>query len=101
MRELQIVDSEEGIKTTFSDIERLADKCRFKDCSHKTEPGCRVIEAVKTGMLEQRRLDNYHKLLSEQLRNNESLAERRSNDRALGRFYKSALKSSRKFKSRE
>jgi ribosome biogenesis GTPase len=101
MRELQIVDSEGGIKTTFSDIETLAKKCRFKNCQHKSEPGCAVVEAIKTGRLEQRHLDNYHKLLSEQLRNNQSLAERRYNDRAQGRFYKNALKSSRKFKSRD
>jgi ribosome biogenesis GTPase len=101
MRELQIVDSEEGIKATFSDIAYLAERCRFKNCQHKTEPGCAVIQAVNEGKLEQRRLDNYHKLLSEQIRNNESLAERRGKERALGRFYNNALKSSRKFKSRE
>jgi ribosome biogenesis GTPase len=101
MRELQLIDSEEGIKATFSDIDGLAEKCRFKNCQHTSEPGCAVIEAIKTGRLEQRRLDNYHKLLAEQARNSESLADRRSNDRALGRFYKSALKSARKFKSRE
>ena len=101
MRELQIVDSEEGIKTTFSDIDTLAQKCRFKDCQHINEPGCAVIKAIKSGWLEQRRLDNYRKLMSEQVRNNESLADRRSNDRALGRFYKEAKKSSRRFKSRE
>ncbi len=101
MRELQIVDSEEGIKTTFSDIDSLAKKCRFKDCHHTTEPGCAVMEEIKAGRLEQRRLDNYHKLLSEQTRNSESLAERRNSDRALGRFYKTAKKTSKKFKSRE
>ncbi|MCP3907442.1 MAG: ribosome small subunit-dependent GTPase A, partial [Oceanicoccus sp.] len=101
MRELQIIDSEEGIKATFSDIDILARKCRFKNCHHTTEPGCVIVEEIKAGRLGQRRLDNYHRLLSEQTRNNESLAERRYNDRALGRFYKNALKSSRKFKSRE
>ncbi|MEW8624102.1 MAG: GTPase RsgA, partial [Candidatus Thiodiazotropha endolucinida] len=101
MRELQIVDSEDGIKAAFSDIDSLAKKCRFTNCRHTTEPGCAIIEEIKTGGLEQRRLDNYKKLLAEQLRNSESLAERRCNDRALGRFYKNALKSARRFKSRE
>ncbi len=101
MRELKMIDSEEGIKATFSDIDILARKCRFINCHHTTEPGCAIIEEIKAGRLKQRRLDNYHKLLSEQTRNNESIAERRYNDRALGRFYKNALKSSRKFKSRE
>ena len=101
MRELQIIDSEVGIKTTFSEIEAFSNECRFSDCTHTTEPGCAVLREIKAGKLDQRLLDNYHKLLLEQARNNESIAERRSSDRALGRFYKNALKSSRKFKSRE
>lgn len=101
MRELQVVDSEAGIKAAFSDIDELAIHCRFKDCNHVNEPGCAVINAIQSEKLEQRRLDNYHKLSAEQNYNNESLAERRSNDRALGRFYKHAKTSSRRFKSRE
>ncbi|MES9991566.1 MAG: ribosome small subunit-dependent GTPase A [Candidatus Thiodiazotropha sp.] len=101
MRELQIVDSEAGIKTAFSDIDTLAQGCRFKNCQHISEPGCAVIKEVEAGRLEQRRLDNYHKLISEQARNNESLAERRNADRALGRFYKQAKISSQRFKSKE
>ena len=101
MRELRIVDSEEGIQAIFSDIEKLAKQCRFKDCQHGMEPGCAVIKEITAGRLDQRRLENYQKLLSEQARNNESIAERRHNDRALGRFYKHAIKSSRRFKSRE
>ena len=101
MRELQIVDSEEGIKATFSDIDALAKRCRFRDCQHTTEPGCAVVAAIKSGQLEQRRLDNYHSLLSEEARNSQSLAEQRHSDRALGRFYKTAQKTSRQFKSRD
>ncbi len=101
MRELQIVDSEAGIKTVFSEIEQLAKDCRFHDCQHQSEPGCAVVNAIRRGLLEQRLLDNYHKLLSEQARNNESLAERRQSDKNLGKFYKSAMKSAMKFKSRD
>ncbi|MET0028943.1 MAG: ribosome small subunit-dependent GTPase A [Candidatus Thiodiazotropha sp.] len=101
MRELQISDSETGLSATFADIEALARQCRFGDCRHGSEPGCAVIAAIEAGQLEQRRLDNYLKLQSEQARNSASLAERRSSDRALGRFYKQALKSSKRFKSRE
>ena len=101
MRELQLVDARDGIQATFSDIEALAESCRFTDCQHSAEPGCGVQAAIAANQLDQRRLDNYRKLIAEQTRNSESLAERRSNDRALGRFYKSALKSARRFKSRE
>lgn len=101
IRELQLIDSEEGIHATFSDIKKLATQCRFSDCRHKGEPGCAVIKEITEGRLEQRRLENYQKLMAEQTRNSESLAERRVNDRALGRFYKHAQQSARKFKSRD
>jgi len=101
MRELQMLDSETGIQSVFADIEELAANCRFQDCQHETEPGCAVQKAISEGCLDQRRLDNYHKLMSEQARNNESVAERRQHDRALGRFYKHAKKTSRQFKSRK
>lgn len=101
MRELAMVDSEEGIQATFSDIEQLARQCRFDDCQHRSEPGCAVLQAIEDDQLEQRRLDNYHKLMAEQARNTESVAERRQHDRALGRFYKHAQKSARRFKSQD
>ncbi|MEZ5478926.1 MAG: ribosome small subunit-dependent GTPase A [Thiolinea sp.] len=101
MRELQMVDCEQGIQATFADIEQLAEQCRFHDCQHDSEPGCAVTEAVAQGRLEQRRLDNYHKLMVEQARNSESLAEKRQQERALGRFYKQAKASAQRFKSRD
>ena len=101
MRELQVVDSEAGIQQAFDDISSVAKRCRFADCQHQSEPGCAVMAEVDAGRLDQRRLDNYQKLLAEQLRNNESIAERRQNDRALGRFYKQAQQSAKRFKSNE
>jgi len=101
MRELQLVDCETGVQSAFADIDALAAQCRFQDCRHFSEPGCAVLQAVLDGGLEQRRLDNYRKLLAEQARNSESMLVRRQQDRALGRFYKQAKASARRFKSRD
>ena len=49
MRELQIWSVDAGLDTTFEDIKALADGCRFRDCSHQSEPGCRVQAAVLPG----------------------------------------------------
>lgn len=46
---------EEGIQSTFSDIEKLVNQCRFHDCQHIEEPGCAVIKEIEEGRLEQRR----------------------------------------------
>lgn len=88
MREIQLAVSEEGVASTFSDIEELADKCKFSDCHHRDEPGCAVKRAVENGELDLRRLQNFHKLMREQAINSASLAERRAGDKLLGKMYK-------------
>ncbi|HPF18809.1 MAG TPA: ribosome small subunit-dependent GTPase A [Bacillota bacterium] len=53
------------LSTTFADIEELALACRFNDCRHEQEPGCRVREAIGEGLLSEERLQNYKKLQQE------------------------------------
>jgi ribosome biogenesis GTPase / thiamine phosphate phosphatase len=65
MREIQIWSVNEGIDATFEDIKTLAEGCRFRDCSHQTEPGCQVRAAVAQGELDAGRLTNYFKLHKE------------------------------------
>ncbi len=95
MRELQLADSEQGIAGTFADIIELAQQCRFNDCSHQGEPGCAVQAAIDSGELDERRLLSYDKLNREQARNSASLAEKRSQDKALGKFYRVVQNESR------
>ncbi|AZU63041.1 ribosome small subunit-dependent GTPase A [Neobacillus mesonae] len=77
MRELQLWNSTSGLSETFSDIELLASQCKFKDCSHRNEPGCAVTAAVETGMLMSERLSSYNKLQKEL-----AFIERKSDKRA-------------------
>ena len=65
VRGLGLWDAESGIEAAFSDIEELAEKCKFRDCHHEGEPGCAVRRAVQDGGLAQSRLDSYHALRSE------------------------------------
>ncbi len=96
MRELQIADCEQGVEDTFPEIVELAANCRFSDCKHESEPGCAIKSAIDSGMLEERRLLNFKKLMKEQAFNAASLAERRARDREFGRFIKSVLDDKRK-----
>lgn len=50
---------------SFPDIDELAAHCRFRDCSHTSEPGCAVRQAIEAGTLAQERLDSYRKLKRE------------------------------------
>ena len=65
LRTLAIKDAETGLAAAFTDIETLAASCRFRDCSHRTEPGCAVRDAVERGALSQSRLSAYLKLRDE------------------------------------
>ena len=65
MRELQLLDNEEGLSRAFSDVEDLFSGCRFSDCRHDKEPGCAVKRAIASGTLAQERWDNYEKLQRE------------------------------------
>ena len=67
MRELQLWSASDGLDAAFSDIERLAASCKFRDCRHASEPGCAVREAIASDQLDEERLESYHKLEREQL----------------------------------
>jgi ribosome biogenesis GTPase len=91
MRELQLVDVGDALDDVFSDVAALAGQCRFADCAHETEPGCAVQAAIANNTLDPDRLRRYQKLQSEDRRNTESIAERRSRDKNFGKLIKSVL----------
>lgn len=65
LREVGIGTASAGISETFSDIQELAEGCKFSDCRHQHEPGCMVIKAVNEGILSISRLNNYQRLMRE------------------------------------
>jgi ribosome biogenesis GTPase len=98
MRELQLVDVADAIEGVFDDIAGLGSTCRFSDCGHENEPGCAVLAAIEGGDLDADRLRRFRKLQAEERRNTATLAEKRSRDRQLGKFYKSVLAGKRREK---
>ena len=98
MRELQLVDVGDALDDVFAEVAALAEQCRFADCAHETEPGCAVQAAIDAGKLDAGRLRRYHKLQSEDRRNTETLAERRSRDKQFGKMVKSVMADKRKEK---
>jgi ribosome biogenesis GTPase len=98
MRELQLVDVGDALGDVFGEITALAAECRFSDCRHDVEPGCAVRAAIDAGTLDPQRLKRFRKLLSEDRRNSETIAERRARDRTTGVLYKSILLQKQKWK---
>ena len=65
IREVGLIDAEEGVGAVFDDIERLMQACRFTNCSHTNEPGCAVQAALADGTLEASRWAHFQKLTLE------------------------------------
>ncbi len=65
IRELQLWDAEEGLGEAFEDVEEVAARCKFRDCSHDHEPGCAVRAAIAAGELPAERFESYLKLQRE------------------------------------
>ncbi|MXQ08459.1 ribosome small subunit-dependent GTPase A [Alphaproteobacteria bacterium GH1-50] len=91
MRALRLTDVADGIAAVFEDIEDLAANCRFSDCAHDREPGCAVQASIADGTLHPDRLIRWRKLLAEDMRNSESIAEARARDRGFGKMVKEAM----------
>ena len=72
MRELGMWNAESGINKTFSDIERLSQMCKYSNCTHTNEPGCRILEAIENGELQKERFEQYLKLQKESQYNTDS-----------------------------
>lgn len=51
MREFGILGAEDAIDSSFSDITALASRCRYRNCTHTSEPHCAVLDAVQSGAL--------------------------------------------------
>lgn len=77
MRELKPT-GEEDVAENFSDVEALAEQCRFRDCKHAKEPGCAVRAAIEAGRLDPQRFANYLKLSEEVAGAANKLANRRA-----------------------
>ncbi|OZB37065.1 MAG: ribosome small subunit-dependent GTPase A [Halothiobacillus sp. 14-56-357] len=55
----------QAIDRAFPDILKLAEGCRFYNCTHSQEPSCAVQAAVANGQLDSRRFENYQSLKRE------------------------------------
>lgn len=88
MREVAIVDTADGLETTFDIVFSLAQNCKFKDCTHTNETGCSVIEAVEKGRLDKSLFENYQKMQRERLFFETSVAEKKKKDKIFGKIIK-------------
>ncbi len=98
MRELGTIGFTQGIDEGFADILKLAQECRFSDCSHTSEAGCAVLQAVRAGTLSEARYQSYLKLQKESDYHQLSYVEKRKKDKKFGQYVKTVKKQIRKKK---
>ena len=92
LRELGMIDAEEGLAGTFDDIADLISQCAFSDCKHGSEPGCAVREALENGSLSPERWKTYSRLEQEnqwsKIRKNEKMMNIAMNRRKINKEQK-------------
>lgn len=59
---LQQLD-EESLARGFIEFHPFLGQCKFRDCRHIAEPGCKLLQAAQEGILNSRRVACYHKLV--------------------------------------
>jgi ribosome biogenesis GTPase len=81
MREIANLFVDTGMDATFSEIIELADRCKYRNCTHNSEKGCAILAAIHEGSLSEERFRNYLSMKNEVTYNNMSYHEKKQKDR--------------------
>ncbi len=65
MREIQMWTDETILRSSFEDIAKLTDECKYSDCSHVNDTGCAIRNAVEKGTLDPARYESFLNLETE------------------------------------
>ncbi|MDR3013087.1 MAG: ribosome small subunit-dependent GTPase A [Chitinispirillales bacterium] len=59
---------EDTVASHFPEIENIVGQCRFNNCIHDSEPGCKIIELVESGEIAPWRLEHYLKIYQDMVK---------------------------------
>lgn len=97
LREVGMVDTTHGVDDFFDEISVLGKKCKYVDCTHINEPGCVVLGAIQSGVIDEEKYTNYINLKKEAEYYNMNDIEKRGKDKSFGKFIKKAKKDLKDF----
>ncbi|WP_455584136.1 ribosome small subunit-dependent GTPase A [Bacteroides sp.] len=86
VREFGLATSNTDSVTEIFEISDYAKSCRFKNCEHTGEPGCAVLEAVNSGILDHKVYESYLKLRREAWHYSASEHEKRKKDKSFSKL---------------
>lgn len=92
MRQIGMIDAENGISNVYSDIELLISSCKFTDCLHANEPGCAIRAALESGELDPKKWKNYRKIQKEASHYKRISAQKQLKHKQVGRKSSKMLK---------
>jgi len=95
MRELGVLGVNEGVDESFADLQARSRNCRFSNCTHTSEPGCAIREAIARHELDAAQFQSYLKLKKESEYLEMPCHEKRQKDRNFGKLVRAAMKSQR------
>ncbi len=98
MREVGITGAAEGLEMTFDEISSFAESCRFSDCTHTSENGCAVLQAIEDGEIPYSAYDNFIKMEKEKNFFESNALERKKKEKSMGKMYKRVQEQRRKDK---
>lgn len=98
MREFGMTSEDGESDSLFPAIEEFAINCKYADCSHLTEEGCAVLEAVDKGNLDPAIYDSFVKLVKEQRRFSVRAEDKKRLNKSFGKMTKEAKNYRKKYK---
>ncbi len=88
MREVGVVNQEQGIETTFDWLYTYSEHCKYSDCTHTNEKGCAVIAAVEAGEINRKSYENYIKMERESAHFEATSADKKRRGKTLAKIIK-------------
>jgi ribosome biogenesis GTPase len=65
IRAVGLVTDTDAVAETFTDVDELAETCRFADCQHRDQPGCAITAGLESGDITRERVDAWRQLREE------------------------------------
>lgn len=97
IREVGMLDILAGVDGFFEEISSLGKKCKYSNCTHMHEPGCVVLEAKDSGIINEDKYENYTNLKKEAEYYDMSDRDKRQKDKDFGKFLNKAKKDFKNF----
>ncbi|MDQ2180780.1 ribosome small subunit-dependent GTPase A [Marinifilum sp. D714] len=85
--------SSEHESSAFHGIGNLAKNCKFHNCTHTNEKGCKILKAVKTGVISEDEYESFMRLNREMEHYESSLQDRKQKGKKLSKIIKNMKKS--------